>query len=208
MSVQVPQIQHQDVAIERLAVQFRESPNLIGYIRALLQEGEDLEQVFQDILCSRSLDAAEGAQLDVIGEIVGRDRTFEETVANPFFGFDGVIGAGEFGTIGNAGQGEIFRSASDIEFQTQILDDDSYRVLLKAKILKNKTKTSINDIIEIALIGINATGVTISEGDARFTVTYNSAITDTEKLILTRTDYMAKPAAVSVSFADINGPFA
>lgn len=208
MSCGIDQIQHQDRAISRLAVQFRESPNLIGYIRALLQENEDLEQVFQDILCKRSLDTAENAQLDVIGEIIGRDRTFEETVVNPFFGFEFSIGAGTFGTIGDAGTGEVFRSIGDDEYGTQILDDDTYRILLRAKILKNKTNCSIEDIINIALIGITADGVEVTESDFRFTVTYTSPITDTEKLILTRTDYMAKPIGTSVSFADSNGPFA
>jgi len=208
MSTQIPQIQHQDLAQSRLAVQFRESTNLIGYIRALIEEGEDLEQVFQDILCLRNLDVAENAQLDTLGEIIGRARTFEETVANPFFGFDGSIAGESFGTIGDSNVGSEFRSISSVEFESQILDDDSYRVLLRGKILTNKTNTSINDIIDIALIGINATGVVISEGDATFTLTYTSALTDTEKLILTRTDYMTKPAGVSVFFADTSGPFA
>lgn len=208
MSDQIPQIQHQDKAIDRLAVQFRESPNLIGYIRALLQENEDLEQVFQDILCERSINTAVGAQLDIIGEIVGRNRTFESVVANPFFGFNGAIGSGTFGTSGDAGTGEVFRSLSDEEYINQILDDDSYRTILRAKILKNKTNCSIEDIIEVALTGIDATGVIVTEGDARFKLEYTSPLTDTEKLILVNTDYMAKPAGVSVSYADSDGPFA
>ena len=208
MSIQIPQIQHQDNAISRLAVQFKESTNLIGYVRALLEEGEGLEQVFQDILCERSLDTAVGSQLDIIGEIVGRDRTFEKTIAPPYFGFDTAIGAGTFGTSGNGATGETFLSSGDTEFTSEVLDDDRYRTIIIAKILANKTNTTIEDIIEIALIGIVATGVEITESGTSFKVSYSSPLTDSEKLILTRTDYMVKPAGVAVSFADSNGPFA
>lgn len=208
MSTQIPQIDHQDLAISRLIVQFRESENLVGYIRALLQEGNDLEQVFQDILTKRSLDTAEGAQLDIIGEIVGRPRTSEDSIAIPFFGFQYAIGSDTFSSAGTPSAGSVFLSTGTDEYINQVLNDSAYRTLIKAKILQNKTKTTINDTIEIVLQGINASGVQITEGDKKFTVNLTSAITDTEKLLLVKTDYISKPAGVSVNFTDADGPFA
>jgi hypothetical protein len=201
------QIQHQDKAQGRLAVQFRDANLLIGYIRALLQENEDLEQVFQDILSSRTLDTATGEQLEIIGEIVGVERGFSESLTGLFFGFATAIGAGTFGTEGDSNVGENFRSVSDSTTSLQVNDDEKYRRLIRSKILKNKTNCNINDIIEIALIGVVASGVTITETDKEFTVTYNSFISDEEKLLLTKTDYMVRPAGVRVLFADAGGPF-
>lgn len=43
-------INHRDLAESRLATQFKESPNLIAYIRALIRENDELESVFQDLL--------------------------------------------------------------------------------------------------------------------------------------------------------------
>ena len=41
-------IDHNSLAISRLATQFKESTNLINYIRALLVEANNLEEVFCD----------------------------------------------------------------------------------------------------------------------------------------------------------------
>ena len=208
MSTYPEQIDHNVTAMVRLAIQFKEAPKMRGYILALLQENQDLEQVFQDILRNRALSTAVGAQLDVIGEIVGQDRTREEVIANPFFGLKGAIGAETFGTIGDANVGGVFRSISDVEYESELLDDDAYRTFIRSKILRNKTTCTINEIIEIALSGIVADGVIVTEPATRkFKLTFTSPLTDREKLILTRTPYMAKPVCSMVSYADSNGPF-
>ena len=80
-------IDHRALAESRLANQFKESPNLIAYIKALLRENDELETVFQDLLNDRYIDTAVGVNLDIVGEIVGQARDFTQTVNGLFFGF-------------------------------------------------------------------------------------------------------------------------
>lgn len=68
------QIDHEELAISRLATQFRESTNLINYIKALLTEADTLEQVLMDVIDKRWIDTAEGIQLDILGTIVAQSR--------------------------------------------------------------------------------------------------------------------------------------
>lgn len=204
----VDQINHANLAESRLATQFREATNLINYIRSLVREDDDLEQVFQDLLNERYIDTAIGAQLDVLGIIVGQERGFKQTVSETFFGFKGAIGGDTFGTIGDSGVGSNFRSISSIEFADVIFDDDTYRLFIRAKIDKNKSRGTIEETINIALQGItSSTTVVVTEGLAEFTLTFGGSLSDEDKLLLARTNYIPNPAGVSFAVADADGPF-
>lgn len=63
-----------DAAKDRLAEQFKNSPQLQGLICSLLSEYQDLKEVFQDLLLNRSIFTADGVQLDLLGDILGLDR--------------------------------------------------------------------------------------------------------------------------------------
>lgn len=67
-------LDHVDRAVGRLLAQFREKPKLEGLVRALVSEAQTLEGVMQSLSRVRSIDDAEGVQLDLIGRIVGRER--------------------------------------------------------------------------------------------------------------------------------------
>ena len=201
-------VNHRDLAESRLATQFKESTNLIDYIRAGLKEADDLETVFQDLLTKRYLDLAEGIQLDIIGDIVGQPRGFILTVVETFFGFLGAIGSDTFGTIGDAGQGSNFMSISDEEFPEIVTDDTTYKVLIRAKISKNISRSTINETIDIVLQGISSsTIVIVSESQAEFKLTFPVLLSDEDKLLLARTNYVPKPAGVSFTLADNEGNF-
>lgn len=204
----VDQIDHKTLAQSRLATQFREATNLINYIKSLLSESNDLEQVFQDLLEKRFIDTAEGVQLDVLGVIVGQPRDFKVEVVDIFFGFRASIGGDTFGTIGDAGQGSNFRSVSDIEFAEVTTDDTTYRILIRAKIAKNISRSTINETIDIVLQGItSATTVVVSESMAEFRLQFPGTLSDNDKLLLARTNYVPRPAGVSVVLADDDGSF-
>lgn len=203
-------IDHQVLAIERLATQFKNATNLIAYINALLEESNELETTFGDLLDKRYIDTAEGVQLDIIGEIVGQPRSFSETVAGIFFGFVGSIGSGDegFGTIGDPLEGETFRSLSDVEYNEFVADDTTYRLFIRSKIVKNHTKVTINDVIEVTLSGVTSvTDFEIQEFEAAYKIAFNGILTDEDKILLSRTDFIPKPAGVGLSFSDDNGNF-
>lgn len=201
-------INHTTQAISRLLTQYREASNLIAYISAFTDESDQLETMFQDLLNDRWIDTAEGAQLDIIGLIVGQSRVVAAFQANPFFGFLGSIGAGTFGTLADSGIGEVFITLSDTEFETGTLTDAEYRIFIRARIQKNHTNATIEDVITVVNEIVSSTSLyAITEGDATFDIDFDGSLTDTEKLVLTRGELTPRPAGVSVTYQDDIGLF-
>jgi len=63
-----------DAAVDRLAEQYKNSPNIKTVLCAFVNRIQELEFVFQDLQTLRSISTATNNDLDVIGEIVGLDR--------------------------------------------------------------------------------------------------------------------------------------
>jgi hypothetical protein len=65
---------HADQAVARLLQQYREGVSVPALISALCAPLQELEDVLWDIRLRRAVATAEGAQLDVLGRIVGQPR--------------------------------------------------------------------------------------------------------------------------------------
>lgn len=65
---------HAEQALSDLAGQFIDSTQLRGVLRAAAERIQTLEDIAQDMLLQRTIDNAVGAQLDVIGQLVGQLR--------------------------------------------------------------------------------------------------------------------------------------
>ena len=118
-----------------------------------------------------NIDKSTGANLDIIGNIVGQPRKLISIDENPYFGFDGATNAQTFGSASNPAVGGEFRSVlSNPSSQTiRSVDDATYRKLIKARILKNKSNGTINDLLSVIniLAGNTLTRVDIeSAGNA------------------------------------------
>jgi hypothetical protein len=61
-------------AISLLLSQYRSSPNFLAILTALVEPLQDLEDDIAALLAQRVVTAAEGAQLDVLGKLVGQER--------------------------------------------------------------------------------------------------------------------------------------
>ena len=117
----------------------------------------------------RSLDTAVGAQLDLLGAIVGQGRMLVNVDIFEFFGFDAVPNSLGFGTLGDPSVGGIFYDANNPRFGNVELNDDLYRLLIKAKIAKNVTRATPEDIMRFANFVFSTEGSTIQdEGGAAF----------------------------------------
>lgn len=67
-------VDHAASALARLAEQFKNKANLAALLNAINVQSQDVETALQDLLSLRSVDTAFGAQLDVLGAIVGQPR--------------------------------------------------------------------------------------------------------------------------------------
>lgn len=65
---------HTDLALDRLATQFKGKPKIAGLITAFVEQYQAHEDCINGLLTLRYLDAASGEQLDGLGAIVGAPR--------------------------------------------------------------------------------------------------------------------------------------
>ena len=198
------QIDHEALAISRLATQFRDSTNLINYIKALLSEADTLEQVFQDILNKRWIDTAEGVQLDILGSIVGQPRILVDSVLLSYFGFDPDPGASSFGTIADPSIGGRFRGADEPTTGNRELTDGEYRVFIRARIIKNSIIPTVPATISFFKFLFDIEQVIIVDSNMQYTVQLGKALTANEKVFLLNTDLVPKVAAVGVGYQEFD----
>jgi hypothetical protein len=144
----------------RYTEQFKNKVVFDKYVQLFLNEFTELQTVYKDLMQLRSLDTATGAQLDIIGEIVGQPReVVDVTIYN--FGFEGAAGALSFGDPSNPLVGGFWRRSTDPISGARYLNDIEYRTLIKVKIIKNTSNGCINDVLLAAQILLNEYNIII-----------------------------------------------
>lgn len=173
-----------DEARGRVTEAFKGADVFDRYLQLLLNQQQELQQVFKDLLQKRSIDEAEGAQLDIIGDIVGQPRELISVDLFNYFGFQGALKADSFGDLGIPTVGSRFYNLGDPLGGNVLLDDETYRLFIKAKILKNNTSSTPEEFIAFinSLFGTTATYIT--EGIAEFTVFFGRPLTTFEQTLL------------------------
>ena len=193
-------INHEELAISRLATQFRESTNLINYIKALLIEADTLEQVFCDLLEKRWIDTAEGVQLDILGAIVGQSREFIDAEIFDYFGFFDNPQAQSFGSTEDVSIGGRFKFIDEPTTGIRQLTDDEYRLFIRARISRNTTSSTPEDIIAQIRYIFNSPLVLLTDGNTFYEVSIGRNISLNEKSTLVDTDIIPKTAGVRVGY--------
>lgn len=128
--------------LNRLVYQFSDSSKLKGFLSAFLEEYQEIEAANIQLLNERYLDTAVGAQLDGIGEIVGIARPKESIDIIGAFGFDGDDTSRGFTDLFDLNYGGNFKSLGEGE---SFVGDDLYRIVIRAKIIKNQTAMTVDD---------------------------------------------------------------
>lgn len=107
----------------------------------------DASTALQGLVTAFDIDSAVGVQLDVLGEWIGRNRVVSQPIAGVYFSFD---------TEGLGWDQGVWQGPYDPDAGYTSLSDDTYRIVLKAKIAINNWNGQ-NDtlplIIETALEG-------------------------------------------------------
>lgn len=131
---------------------FSRSPVLRGIQTVQINEAQQLHSAIIDSMPARTLDLAQGANLDVLGRIVGLfPRPLEDAGAITYFGPDDPLAAPDWSPV--------YISGAPLAGQVQI-GDPAYRIAIRAKIAKNHTK--YGSAPEVAYFARLAYGVTLS----------------------------------------------
>lgn len=134
-------------ARERVTWQFVDKPVFDKHLQLMLSQKIAILQVLSDLYSQRGIDTALGAQLDVIGRIVGVSRYIPNVQPLKFFAFDGYPNGEGFVDNPTQSTGK-FRSAGQSIAANAALEDEDYRKLIKARILKNSRAGTVDDILE------------------------------------------------------------
>ena len=195
-------IDHKELAESRLATQFKESTNLISYIKALLLESDSLEGVFRSLLTDRWIDTAEGINLDIIGSIVGQPRILVDALIISYFGFAPNSGASSFGSVSNVSLGGRFRSKEESTTGNRELTDEEYRVYIRARIIKNSINPNLPETLSFFKFLFEVEQIIITDGAMHYTVQFGRMLTVNEKAFLLNTDLVPKVAGVGVGYQE------
>lgn len=196
-------IDHLAVGRSRVAAQYTESQRFLAYIRALLASSAELEAVIQKVAEQVDIDLAEGVNLDVIGEIVGISRIIPASVQLAFFGFQDNAAALNFGEEGSQGIGARFYDEGEPYLATSVLNDPEFRLLIRAKIVKNHALGTNEDVIAgLAYLfgGGMAIQVAVEDiGGMAIQVAVGRSLTYLEKVLISNMDVLPRPAGVRIS---------
>ena len=203
--------QYLEVARSRVTEQFKteDHPIFDSYLQLLLGGKVELQEVFRQLMQERSLDTAVGAQLDLIGEIVGQPRELIDTALLTYFAYLGYPDAQSFGDLNNSGVGGFYRGIDDPLAGNTLLNDDQYRLFIKAKIIKNSTNATPNQLLEfIRFVFDSPQNQIIEEGDAAYTLLVGKELSSFETVLLNYISYSSgypsrfvpKPIGVRVNY--------
>ena len=193
-------IDHKTSAESRLVTQFKESTKLISYIKALLIEADSLEAVYQSLLADRWIDTAEGINLDVLGSIVGQPRDVIAAELFGYFGFAVNLESGPFGSVSDSSLGNRFREVGEAINGNRALSDEEYRTWIRARIAKNRTSSTPEDIISQLQLIFGTTQILLMDGDTEYSISIGRLLTGDEKSILLNFDIIPKTAGVKVNY--------
>lgn len=200
-----------------VTTQFQDKDVFNRYLRLLKSECQTLLGVFKDMIQLRDIDSARGAQLDIIGRIVGQDRTIVNGDLFPFFGYQGILISESFGTVFNKTIGGNWWSLGTPIGGNVTLSDEQYRLLIKAKIIKNNSQGRNEDYIKFGNFVLNAE-VEFQDDSGAFsqaTVLVGRRLTLFEKALMAfvfegldyNLTYSPKPLGVGIQVGvfDVNG---
>lgn len=186
-------------AVLRMLSQFYGKKVLQLLLLAFVEEVQELSTAVADLIAKRTINKAEGTQLDIIGKIIGRDREYYNYEQDYWFTTD------EDGVSPDSGHWWCYPAEQAVGQQ---MDDITYRKWIWLQVLENHNLYSAKPEIENAIldgigetVGIQRTGMM----EANIYITQNISLTNknllayNENNMLTDNDYLfAYPATTKI----------
>ena len=184
---------HAAQAQSRIYNQYHDKQKTVEWMRIHGTLCNELEGNYCDVAESYDIDSATTYELDVLGRIVVIGREFEAQVPfNP-------------DQFGGSPSGIEVQFGGDFQFEPtagksgDALNNEIYRLLIRAKIAKNNSDATIDSIIlALGEIVKSSTAKLVDHEDMSFTVEFTGPLTEVEKLVLTEFDIAPRPQGVKL----------
>lgn len=194
-----------------LLMQYKDSPNLYAYINCFLQEVNAVSKAIQDSINLRYLADATGAQLDVVGDLVGIGRVFYGAAPLGYFGFydDPQSAIPSIGSVTDMTVGGVYKSITDIGAADFVMDDVTYKRAIYAKIIKNRTNCCVEDVLQyIDLITGQVCDTEIVETHCFSTIYIHEDLNQLQRIALSLMISGMRPICFGMSLRDNHGTIA
>jgi len=180
-----------DNARELVTEQFKNKPVFDKYLQLIMQGLQDLQLTIKDLLQKRSIDEAEGESLDIIGRIVGQPRDLISLDVYKYFAFKGYPNGATFGDANDPSVGGVFYSEGSPTGGNYRLDDNTYRLFIRSKILKNRTASTPEELIDflVFLFGDEIPIYLKETGNAHLVIFFGRPLSQLETNLLYFTSY-------------------
>ena len=193
-------IDHSAEARARVATQYTESAKFLQTLAAVAALCQDIENALLSLKEISDIDLAQGVQLDVIGDIVGVSRYIPNAVLLPFFGFDDTAGGYVFGEEENPALGARFRDEDEPYTATSVMGDPEFRLLIRAKIVKNHAIGTNEDILAgMAYIFQGTLNVVEDNGGMAIRIAVGRNLSLIEQTLVRQLDLLPRPNGVQIS---------
>jgi hypothetical protein len=180
---------------ELVTAEHADKPKFMAMVSAVAGCFVNAQNFVESMPVAFDLDTAVGSQLDILGLWIGVSRRIKVPVANVYFSWD---------TDGVGWDQGVWLQNGDAMSTISELDDDTYRLVLRAKIGANNWNGSTIDAAPILseIFGDSGTYSQISDnGDMSFDVYINGPEPSALKMALISGGYIPiKPAGVKVNF--------
>lgn len=180
-----------------IARQHADKPSFMANVAALVQPMVDIQNVLSFLASSAfDLDQAIGVQLDQVGLWIGRTRAVVVPLSGVYFSFD----TPNLGFDQGNWQGQFDPSTG-----ITLLDDTTYRALLRAKIIMNRWDGSASmaaQAINMLFVGSPGTFVTIQDNQDMTMLVGVSGVVPPAALIalLQNGEFDAAPMGVGINY--------
>lgn len=185
------EVQYEDAAKARVTDQFKDKLVFNKYLELMITGSSELQTTFKQLQQLRSIDTATGVNLDNIGEIVGIPRGLLSATLFTYFGnrdIDGLVSNPQGGTYGSTTDSAVGSPWYSLHAPLGVSrepSDDEYRLIIKAKIVKNRTLARPEDVIAAYKFLFSTGQVTIDEfAPARVRVGIGKILSSVEKGLL------------------------
>lgn len=187
--------------------QFKGQPIMDRYLRLILSGVLEAQEVVRQIQQQRSIDTAIGAQLDVIGDIVGQPRGLIFSSVFSYFGYEGAPLSDSYGSLSDPTVGSPWYSIGAPSGISRVPSDEEYRLIIKAKIIKNRTLSRSEDVIAAYQFLFGTGKITITQlGPASVRIGIGKILSPVERGLLFNLggtgNLLPKTVGVSYSYAE------
>lgn len=184
--------------------QYANSPLFKAWLASYTDRAKEVCEAYGTLELFFSIDSATGKWLDLLGIILGQPRDVIDSSLVNYFAFDNTDPLTSGFGVGK------FWNGVPIEAGNVLVDDITYRKLIKARAFKNASGTTIEDIITAVFLLTGRSDCNVLDGGLgdsstvtpalmTYALEFDAPIDDDDRTLILALDLLPRPAGVEIT---------